>query len=195
MTQAQEYPRAGEATRERQPLDEAGGPIGSTTAYTREQLAKLSFALFYSSNLCAPQNIAAVIKEIDTCEDNCEHVWGSTCRKEERGDFCPFSLAEDLRQISAALFGPPDPSGYIANVFGPDKVDALRAQPSGRAIDAAIGAGQPSQAERGLSTDEQKAQGERCGCRGVDDYCVCQNVPDAITRAERIEEHAREPRP
>jgi hypothetical protein len=36
-----------------------------------------------------------------------------------------------------------------------------------------------------LSPAEQKAQGLRCGCMGADDYCVCQNVPDATTRAER----------
>lgn len=38
--------------------------------------------------------------------------------------------------------------------------------------------------ERCLSEAEQKAQGERCGCRASDEYCVCQNVPDAITRKE-----------
>jgi hypothetical protein len=38
-----------------------------------------------------------------------------------------------------------------------------------------------------LSPAEQKAQGARCGCRGADDYCVCQNVPDAVTRAARRE--------
>lgn len=36
-----------------------------------------------------------------------------------------------------------------------------------------------------LTDAEQKAQGARCGCRGADDYCVCQNVPDATTRAAR----------
>lgn len=36
--------------------------------------------------------------------------------------------------------------------------------------------------ERGLTQEEQKAQAERCPCRGSDDYCPCQNVPDAITR-------------
>ncbi|TIW09542.1 MAG: hypothetical protein E5V66_22300 [Mesorhizobium sp.] len=36
-----------------------------------------------------------------------------------------------------------------------------------------------------LSPAEQKAQGARCGCMGADDYCVCQNVPDAITKHER----------
>lgn len=39
--------------------------------------------------------------------------------------------------------------------------------------------------EQGLSRDEALAQGKRCGCRGADDYCGCQNVPDATTRAER----------
>ncbi|PPQ42114.1 hypothetical protein [Rhodopseudomonas palustris] len=39
--------------------------------------------------------------------------------------------------------------------------------------------------EQGLSRDEALAQGKRCGCRGADDYCECQNVPDAITRADR----------
>lgn len=37
----------------------------------------------------------------------------------------------------------------------------------------------------GLSDADQKAQGKRCGCGGVDDYCVCQNVPDTVTWAER----------
>jgi hypothetical protein len=37
----------------------------------------------------------------------------------------------------------------------------------------------------GLSNADQKAQGKRCGCHGHDDYCVCQNVPDAVTWAER----------
>lgn len=36
-----------------------------------------------------------------------------------------------------------------------------------------------------LSAAEQKAQAARCGCRGADDMCPCQNVPDATTRAER----------
>jgi hypothetical protein len=39
--------------------------------------------------------------------------------------------------------------------------------------------------EPGLTDAEQKAQGARCGCHGADDYCVCQNVADATTRAER----------
>jgi hypothetical protein len=39
----------------------------------------------------------------------------------------------------------------------------------------------------GLTNKEQKAQGARCPCRGADDYCVCQNVTDATTRAERAQ--------
>lgn len=46
-------------------------------------------------------------------------------------------------------------------------------------------AGEPATVVPGLSEAEQKAQGARCGCRGVDDYCVCQNVPDAVTRRAR----------
>lgn len=106
---------------------DAKGLESSTTAFSQEQLAKLAFAIFYSANLCAPQNIEAVVKEIDTCGNDCEHVRGSHCQREERGDYCPFSLAEDLRQISAALFGPRDPSHYVPSVFGPECMTAFRA--------------------------------------------------------------------
>jgi hypothetical protein len=34
---------------------------------------------------------------------------------------------------------------------------------------------------KGLSSEDQRAQGRRCGCRGTDDYCPCQNVPDDVT--------------
>lgn len=37
----------------------------------------------------------------------------------------------------------------------------------------------------GLSEAELRAQAERCPCRGANDMCVCQNVPDAITVKER----------
>lgn len=37
---------------------------------------------------------------------------------------------------------------------------------------------------RGLTDAELKAQAERCPCRGANDMCVCQNVPDAMTRKE-----------
>lgn len=40
-------------------------------------------------------------------------------------------------------------------------------------------------AEPGLTTEEMKAQAKRCNCRGSDDYCTCQNVPDEATRAAR----------
>lgn len=36
-----------------------------------------------------------------------------------------------------------------------------------------------------LSDAEQKAQAARCGCRGSDDYCPCQNTPDRQTMQER----------
>ncbi|MES2166579.1 MAG: hypothetical protein V4458_06040 [Pseudomonadota bacterium] len=39
--------------------------------------------------------------------------------------------------------------------------------------------------DAGLTDAEQRSQGRRCGCLGSDDYCVCQNAPDHITRAER----------
>jgi hypothetical protein len=43
----------------------------------------------------------------------------------------------------------------------------------------------------GLTDAEQKAQGARCGCKGADDMCVCQNVTDATTRAERAQRGRR----
>lgn len=105
-------------------IDSSGG---SATAYSRDQLAKLAFAIFYSAVTCAPQNIEAVVKEIDCCP-GCDHVSnGGTCYKSERGNFCPNDLAETLRQISLALYGPSDPTGYIASVFGPDKMTAPNA--------------------------------------------------------------------
>lgn len=39
--------------------------------------------------------------------------------------------------------------------------------------------------ENYLTSAEQKAQAARCGCRGHDDYCVCQNAPDSQTVAAR----------
>ena len=41
-----------------------------------------------------------------------------------------------------------------------------------------------------FGASQQRAQAERCGCKGTDDYCPCQNVPDRITRREN-----REPKP
>lgn len=40
--------------------------------------------------------------------------------------------------------------------------------------------------EATLTRAEQKAQGERCGCGGSDEYCPCQNTPDAETVRARI---------
>jgi hypothetical protein len=37
----------------------------------------------------------------------------------------------------------------------------------------------------GITTAQKKVQGTRCGCRGHDDYCPCQNVPDRKTLAVR----------
>ena len=39
--------------------------------------------------------------------------------------------------------------------------------------------------DAGLSEAEKKEQAARCACRGSDDYCPCQNVPDAKTLADR----------
>jgi len=36
-----------------------------------------------------------------------------------------------------------------------------------------------------LTREEQRDQNKRCACRGSDDYCLCGNVPDAQTLAER----------
>lgn len=43
-----------------------------------------------------------------------------------------------------------------------------------------------------LSSAEQKAQALRCGCRGSDDYCPCQNTPDRVTRQYRAAERVAE---
>lgn len=40
---------------------------------------------------------------------------------------------------------------------------------------------EPKPGDLGLSVKEQKAQAERCGCHGTDDYCPCQNSPDSAT--------------
>lgn len=100
----------------------------STTAFTRDQLARLAFVAFYSPVLCAPQNIKAAVDEIDCCP-GCDHVSnGGTCIVSERGDYCPNDVAETLRQISVALYGPGNPRHYVESVFGPDQMPAIRAQ-------------------------------------------------------------------
>lgn len=37
-----------------------------------------------------------------------------------------------------------------------------------------------------LHHEEMVEQAQRCACHGVDDYCVCQNVPDRTTRLKRL---------
>lgn len=56
-----------------------------------------------------------------------------------------------------------------------------------RAILDALAANQPAPA----IPFDQKAQGLRCSCRGTDDWCVCQNVPDR----ETLKAHRGEPEP
>ncbi|RUV65195.1 MAG: hypothetical protein E5X35_11660 [Mesorhizobium sp.] len=65
-----------------------------------------------------------------------------------------------------------------------DLRDAMQAQP-GRIVYNKSTKRFEKADERILTGAEQKAQGARCGCLGADDYCVCQNVPDAITKHER----------
>ncbi len=36
---------------------------------------------------------------------------------------------------------------------------------------------------QGLTRAEMREQAARCGCRGSDEYCMCQNVPDKVTKA------------
>lgn len=43
----------------------------------------------------------------------------------------------------------------------------------------------PTVQEAALTAAEQRSQGDRCPCRGQDDYCGCQNVPDRMTRKAR----------
>lgn len=60
------------------------------------------------------------------------------------------------------------------------------------AFNEVLGLIQPLSASDNYLTDaEQKAQAARCGCRGHDDYCVCQNVPDSQTVAARPKPSAR----
>jgi hypothetical protein len=46
-------------------------------------------------------------------------------------------------------------------------------------------AAKPSEAPAGLTPAEQKTQGARCGCKGTDDMCPCQNTPDRQTIKDR----------
>jgi hypothetical protein len=42
-----------------------------------------------------------------------------------------------------------------------------------------------------LSAEEKADQATRCGCRGQDDYCPCQNAPDRQTTAGRTALHTQ----
>lgn len=52
------------------------------------------------------------------------------------------------------------------------------------ALEAAERAAKTPETTRGLTAVEQKEQGRRCSCYGIDDYCPCQNAPDYVTRAK-----------
>lgn len=45
--------------------------------------------------------------------------------------------------------------------------------------------GLPAATEALLSIEEKRVQAKRCNCHGSDDYCPCQNAPDAETRRAR----------
>ncbi|NGO50479.1 hypothetical protein [Allomesorhizobium camelthorni] len=64
------------------------------------------------------------------------------------------------------------------------------AQSTADLCDAAL-SGTSNAVEPILSGAEKKAQGARCGCQGVDDYCPCQNAPDRETRRARTALAAR----
>ncbi|EHK56855.1 hypothetical protein [Allomesorhizobium alhagi] len=64
------------------------------------------------------------------------------------------------------------------------------AQSTADLCDAAL-SGTSNAVEPCLSGAEKKAQGQRCGCRGSDDYCPCQNAPDRETRRARTALAAR----
>ncbi|WBU27628.1 hypothetical protein OOZ54_13240 [Rhodopseudomonas palustris] len=44
-----------------------------------------------------------------------------------------------------------------------------------------------------LTEDEKRDQADRCGCRGANDLCGCQNEPDAATVAKRAAMIANSP--
>lgn len=50
-----------------------------------------------------------------------------------------------------------------------------------------VGERQYEDCDRCLTTAEQKAQALRCPCRGTDEWCPCQNVPDRQTLAARYQ--------
>ena len=47
----------------------------------------------------------------------------------------------------------------------------------------------------GLTDAEMREQGRRCGCKGTDEYCPCQNVPFRSTLDARKAMEAKDGRP
>lgn len=82
-----------------------------------DELRKLRAVVRYGTILNDPATIKAAADEID-CGSDCEHAWhewdtnAGGCHKSEREGFCPFDIAETLRQLSIALYGPGVPSGF-----------------------------------------------------------------------------------
>jgi hypothetical protein len=112
----------------------AGTPAETTRAHSLplDKADMLAFVVHYSSVLCAPENIKAAVDEIDCCP-GCEHTSssGSTCYKSERGEYCPFEVAETLRQIGFALYGPHPPSHYTPrSLSSPTRDTAAAGQPN-----------------------------------------------------------------
>jgi hypothetical protein len=97
-----------------------------------------------------------------------------------------------VRDANDALWGEPD-GGPISLREGIEILNERARAVYQEGYDAAMNAANEANAAEPALTDvEQKAQGERCGCKGVDDYCVCQNVPDSTTRKERAMHPANE---
>jgi hypothetical protein len=102
-----------------------------------------------------------------------------------------------VREANDALWGDPD-GGTVSLREGIERLNDRCREVYQEGYDAAMNAAKEANApdmrdEAAALTDaEQKAQGARCGCKGVDDYCVCQNVPDSTTRKERAMRPANE---
>jgi hypothetical protein len=101
-----------------------------------------------------------------------------------------------VREANDALWGDPD-GGTVSLREGIERLNDRCRAVYQEGYDAAMNAAKEANVldvliEPTLTDVEQKAQGERCGCKGVDDYCVCQNVPDSVTRKERAMRPANE---
>ena len=118
-------------------------------------------------------------------------------------DFCMTSddLDEVIAMVRRRKGENPSPSSHVVGILQriADEISALKLHPAtGQEYDAGYIGGRgdafaivqeaidnlppkPKSDYLGLSVEEQKAQAERCGCRGIDDYCPCQNSPDSAT--------------